>query len=79
MSEAALPTLIAANLRTHYRLGHGDCGPVLLIGTRYDALAELFTVHKVTSGAFITAFNPDSVIWNARTNMNAHLRLVARG
>ena len=67
-----------AYLATNYCLGFGPEGIVLNIGKHSASLAERFTEHGVTSGAFITAYNPEGTQQSAEANSRDHAALLAQ-
>jgi hypothetical protein len=65
---------IAAYQSTQYRIG----GPepfTLSIGTKSDALLQLYRKTGQTCGLFITAFNPFGQAQSAEANQAAHFQL----
>jgi Protein of unknown function (DUF3293) len=65
---------VAAYRATQYRIG----GPepfTLRIGTKSDALLQLYRKTGQTCGLFITAFNPFGQAQSAEANQAAHFQL----
>ena len=76
-SNVASEKLIAY-LATEYCLGYNPEEVVLKIGKHSASLAELFTEHRVTCGAFITAYNPEGTQQSAEANAQDHAALLQR-
>jgi Protein of unknown function (DUF3293) len=65
---------VAAYQSTQYRIG-GPEGFTLRIGTKSDALLQLYRKTGQTCGVFITAFNPFGQAQSAEANEAAHFLL----
>ena len=63
---------ISAYQSTHYRVVHSDGEIVLKIGNPSPRLFALLKEHRVTSGAFLTAFNPRGAQQSDAENELAH-------
>jgi hypothetical protein len=69
---------LIAYLATEYCLGYNPEEVVLKIGKHSASLAELFTEHGVTCGAFITAYNPEGTQQSDETNAQDHVALLTQ-
>lgn len=76
-SNVASEKLIAY-LATEYCLGYNPEEVVLKIGKHSASLAELFTEHRVSCGAFITAYNPEGTQQSDEANAQDHAALLQR-
>ena len=75
-------SLVAAEKReayfaTNYCLGCSPAEVVLNIGKYNPRLTALFTEHRVTCGAFITAYNPEGTQQSTEANAHDHAALLA--
>ena len=78
MSNATIaPEKLRAYRASSYRLAHADTEIILKIGTVSLQVIDIFKVRQVSSGAFLTAFNPSGSQQTDAENELAHAHLVA--
>ena len=66
---------VRAYRASDYRIGYTDQAIVLSPGLRSAQIAQLFALHGVNCGAFITAFNPQGAQRSTGENEQAHQQL----
>lgn len=69
--------LIDAYAQTHYQIKSGEIDFTLRVGVFSPQLDALQRAHKVSSSAFITAWNPCSISTDEADNQLAHASLIA--
>ena len=69
---------VRAYRASDYRIGYTDQAIVLSPGLRSAEMAQLFALHGVNCGAFITAFNPQGAQRSTTENELAHQQLLSQ-
>lgn len=72
------PEKVQAYLAAEYRIGDALGDIILKIGQHSRGVAELFARNYMTSGAFLTAFNPHGTLQSDAANELAHKQLADR-
>ena len=67
---------IRAYRASDYQIGFSGLAIVLQPGLRSAQVAQLFALHAVTCGAFITAYNPQGAQRSTAENAQAHQQLL---